>query len=116
MVQRDATGIIASVAYVPDERTGVRPKTDAALFGAWCPVGIAAETAKAHLERIAGLLRREWPDASIELPKIVCAASRRDTRHCAPPWELEGRGQKRLSHQIQPSLKEEIWLRSSRNG
>jgi len=65
MIVRDAEGIIASVAYGPDDRTRLRPDTDAALFGAWCPVGIAPTIVEAHLEEagrvikagVAGVLR-----------------------------------------------------------
>jgi DNA/RNA-binding domain of Phe-tRNA-synthetase-like protein len=70
MIVRDAEGIIASVAYGPDARTCLRPDSDAALFGAWCPVGIAAATVEAHLERLAGLLCGEWPEAAVETPEI----------------------------------------------
>ena len=77
MIVRDAEGIIASVAHGPDERTRLRPDSDAAFFGAWCPVGIAAATVAAHLEKLAVLLRREWPDAVVEVPKIVSVGTRR---------------------------------------
>jgi DNA/RNA-binding domain of Phe-tRNA-synthetase-like protein len=70
MIVRDAVGIVASVAYGPDERTRIRSQTAAALFGAWCPVGIGVATATAHLERLAALLRQEWPDAVLEAPEI----------------------------------------------
>jgi DNA/RNA-binding domain of Phe-tRNA-synthetase-like protein len=70
MIVRDATGIIASVAYGPDDRTRIRSHTDAALFGAWCPAGIAVATVETHLERLAALLRREWPQAVVDPPKI----------------------------------------------
>jgi DNA/RNA-binding domain of Phe-tRNA-synthetase-like protein len=74
MVVRDATGIIASVLYGPDHRTRIRDGTTAALFGAWCPQGIAPSTVEAHLLTLAALLRREWPEATVDAPSIVHAA------------------------------------------
>jgi len=58
MVVHDAEGIIASVLYGPDFRTRLCLESRAALFGAWCPVGLSAEVALAHLTTLAGLLRR----------------------------------------------------------
>ncbi len=66
MIVRDEEGIIASVAYGPDDRTRLRPDTDAVLFGAWCPVGIAPMIVEAHLEKLAVFLRREWPASAVE--------------------------------------------------
>jgi DNA/RNA-binding domain of Phe-tRNA-synthetase-like protein len=71
MIVRDTEGIIASVAYGPDDRTQLRPDTDAALFGAWCPVGIAPTIVEAHLEKLAALLRQEWPASAVEPMKLV---------------------------------------------
>lgn len=71
MIVRDAEGIIASVAYGPDDRTRLRSDTDAALFGAWCPVGIPPMIAEAHLERLAALLRQEWPTSTVEPARLV---------------------------------------------
>ena len=70
MVVRDAEGIIACVLYGPDFRTRLRPETHAALFGAWCPAGLSAEIAEAHLTTLAGLLRQEWPEAIVAGPRI----------------------------------------------
>lgn len=70
MVVRDAEGIIACVLYGPDFRTRLRPKTHAALFGAWCPAGLSAGIAEAHLTTLAGLLRQEWPETIVEAPRI----------------------------------------------
>jgi DNA/RNA-binding domain of Phe-tRNA-synthetase-like protein len=71
MIVRDPEGIIASVAYGPDDRTRLRPDTDAALFGAWCPVGIAPMIVEAHLEKLATLLRQEWPASAVEPVRLV---------------------------------------------
>jgi DNA/RNA-binding domain of Phe-tRNA-synthetase-like protein len=71
MIVRDAEGIIASVAYGPDDRTQLRPDTDAALFGAWCPVGIAPTIVEAHLEKLAALLKQEWPASTVEPVRLV---------------------------------------------
>ncbi len=71
MIVRDAEGIIASVAYGPDDRTRLRPDTDAALFGAWCPMGITPMIVEAHLEKLAALLRQEWPASTVEPVRLV---------------------------------------------
>ncbi len=71
MIVRDAEGIIASVAYGPDDRTRLRPDTDAALFGAWCPVGIDPMIAEAHLEKLAALLKQEWPGSTVDPVRLV---------------------------------------------
>jgi hypothetical protein len=55
---------IASIAYGPDARTRLRPDSDPAFFGAWCPGGIPTAAVESHLRQLA-LLRREWPEAVI---------------------------------------------------
>lgn len=70
MVVRDAEGVIASVFYGPDLRTRLRPDSDAALFGAWCPIGIPPEAVDAHLDTLAALVRQEWPGATVARPGI----------------------------------------------
>lgn len=70
MIVRDAEGIIASVLYGPDLRTRLRPESTAALFGAWAPVGLSVAAVEAHLETLGRLLRREWPEAVVETPRI----------------------------------------------
>ncbi len=70
MVVRDAEGIIASVVHGPDARTRLQRETTAALFGAWCPVGITSSTVEGHLARLAELIRQEWPDAAVEAPEV----------------------------------------------
>jgi DNA/RNA-binding domain of Phe-tRNA-synthetase-like protein len=76
MIVRDAEGVIASVIYGPDSRTRLREDSAAALFGAWCPRGIPVAAVEAHLGTLAGLLRREWPGATVADPQVVCAAHR----------------------------------------
>jgi hypothetical protein len=63
------------VLYGPDHRTRLRAESRAALFGAWCPVGLTVATAEAHLAALARLLQREWPDALIDPPRVLRAAS-----------------------------------------
>jgi DNA/RNA-binding domain of Phe-tRNA-synthetase-like protein len=75
MVTRDSEGVIASVLYGPDHRTRLRVESRAALFGAWAPVGLTDDVVQAHLDRLAGLIRREWPDAEIEPPRLLRAQS-----------------------------------------
>ena len=75
MIVRDLEGIIASVVYGPDHRTRLREETTDALFGAWCPLGLTAAAVGAHLETLAALMRREWPDAAIDPPRILSASA-----------------------------------------
>lgn len=73
MVVHDTEGVIASVLYGPDFRTRLREESSTALFGVWCPVGLTAAAAEAHLDFLAALLRQEWPDAVIEPLRILHA-------------------------------------------
>lgn len=74
MVVRDADGVIASVLYGPDFRTRLREESHAALFGAWCPVGLDTAVVEAHLNSLAALLWREWPEATVDPPRILAAS------------------------------------------
>lgn len=70
MVVRDGEGIIACVVHGPDFRTRLRDDTDAALFGAWCPVGLSEQVVAHHLEVLSALIRLEWPAAQLDPPLI----------------------------------------------
>jgi len=74
MVVRDSAGMIACVVYGPDQRTRLRLESDAALFGAWCPVDVAPAVVDAHLGALARLLRVEWPEATVDPPRCWTAA------------------------------------------
>ena len=74
MVVRDSAGIIACVLYGPDQRTRLRPESGTALFGAWCPVDVAPPVVEAHLASLARLLGREWPEATVDPPRLWTAA------------------------------------------
>ncbi len=73
MIVRDAEGVIASVLCGPDFRTRLHAESSAALFGAWCPTGLTTAVVEAHLDTLTRLLKREWPDAVIEAPRIISA-------------------------------------------
>jgi DNA/RNA-binding domain of Phe-tRNA-synthetase-like protein len=75
MVVRDAQGVIACVLYGPDFRTRLRDDSRDALFGAWCPAGVAPEIARRHLERLADLVRLEWPEAQVDEPRVLTSAA-----------------------------------------
>lgn len=77
MVVRDAAGVIACVFHGPDFRTRLRADSDAVLFGAWCPTGIPAAVVEVHLNTLGELLRREWPGATVEKPRILSVADGR---------------------------------------
>ncbi len=76
MVVRDDDGIIASVIHGPDYRTRLRGESAAALFGAWCPAGVVASVVQTHLDSLRKLVRREWPGADVEPPRILSADAR----------------------------------------
>lgn len=78
VVLRDAEGIIASVVYGPDLRTRLREDSVGALFCAWCPLGVPVAMVEAHLERLAALVRREWPEAATDDPQILRVDQDRD--------------------------------------
>ncbi|MDR7417804.1 MAG: hypothetical protein QN178_02720 [Armatimonadota bacterium] len=84
MVVRDAEGVIASVLYGPDYRTRLHDASQAALFGAWCPAGVSAGVARAHLEGLAALIRVEWPEAAIEAPHTLSARALRSSSGTPP--------------------------------
>src|SRR3990172_4036179 len=52
MMMVDAEGVVCTVLYGQDARTPISPKTSRALYVAYVPPGIAAETVHQHLERI----------------------------------------------------------------
>jgi len=74
MVVRDGAGIIACVLHGPDQRTRLRPESAAVLFGAWCPGDVAPAVVEAHLASLARLLRREWPEATVDPSRLWTAA------------------------------------------
>lgn len=74
MVVRDGKGVIASVLYGPDFRTRLRAESSAALFGAWCPTGLAARAVAEYLGFLSALLSQEWPEA-ISDPVQILAVS-----------------------------------------
>jgi DNA/RNA-binding domain of Phe-tRNA-synthetase-like protein len=57
MLIRDGRGIISAVLDGPDERTRLGPSTRRALFVTYAPAGIEAAAVRAHLERLAELVR-----------------------------------------------------------
>jgi DNA/RNA-binding domain of Phe-tRNA-synthetase-like protein len=63
MCIRDGAGIVSSVVYGPDERTRLRPETEAAVFTTYAPAGICPETLVRHLEAIAAGVKVVAPDA-----------------------------------------------------
>jgi DNA/RNA-binding domain of Phe-tRNA-synthetase-like protein len=66
MCIRDETGIVSSVVYGPDDRTGLRPETTTAAFTTYAPAGVGSDAVRRQLEAIADNIRPGSPRASIQ--------------------------------------------------
>jgi DNA/RNA-binding domain of Phe-tRNA-synthetase-like protein len=66
MCIRDQTGIVSSVVYGPDDRTGLLPETTAAVFTTYAPAGVGSDAVRRQLEAIADNVRLVSPEAAIE--------------------------------------------------
>jgi DNA/RNA-binding domain of Phe-tRNA-synthetase-like protein len=73
MCVRDATGIVSSIVYGPDDRTRLRPSTNRAVFTTYAPPGVAGATVRRHLESIAATVRLFAPNAVTEGLEVVSA-------------------------------------------
>jgi DNA/RNA-binding domain of Phe-tRNA-synthetase-like protein len=71
MCIRDATGIISSVVYGPDDRTRLVESTRVAVFTTYAPSGISPAAVTKHLETLAAGVRVAAPRATIELLEVV---------------------------------------------
>jgi DNA/RNA-binding domain of Phe-tRNA-synthetase-like protein len=70
MFIRDGEGVISSVIYGPDRRTQIRPETRNAMFTAYAPAGIGAETVENHLKHILHNIRLFAPDVTAETREV----------------------------------------------
>ena len=66
----DASGILSSVIYGPDQRTAINPQTTRALFTVYAPSGIALDAIHAHLDDIAAFIRLFSPAAQTDLATV----------------------------------------------
>ncbi|MGB7539475.1 MAG: hypothetical protein WBM17_13125 [Anaerolineales bacterium] len=70
MFIRDGEGVISSILYGPDQRTRIRPETRNAVFTAYAPSGISAESVKIHLIHIEQNVHCFAPDAVTEMLEV----------------------------------------------
>jgi DNA/RNA-binding domain of Phe-tRNA-synthetase-like protein len=70
MYIRDGEGVISSVIYGPDRRTQIRPETKNAVFTAYAPAGISAETVENHLKHILQNVRLFAPEVAAEMLEV----------------------------------------------
>jgi hypothetical protein len=70
MVMADDAGIISSIVYGPDQRTRIRPETQAALLTVYAPDGIAPALVRRHLEEIRDNILLFAPAATIDLLEV----------------------------------------------
>jgi DNA/RNA-binding domain of Phe-tRNA-synthetase-like protein len=73
MCIRDETGIVSSVVYGPDDRTGLLPATTAAAFTTYAPVGVGSDAVRRQLEAVAENVRLVSPQAAIETLAVTQA-------------------------------------------
>jgi DNA/RNA-binding domain of Phe-tRNA-synthetase-like protein len=72
----DQAGVISSVLYGPDQRTRISAATRNALFAVYAPEGIAPQAVQAHLEDLRDHVLVISPEAQVEAPHVLGAASR----------------------------------------
>jgi len=73
MMMVDAQGVVCTVIYGQDARTPISPRTSRALYVAYVPPGITAETVHHHLEMIKANVLLFAPEAEIEYQAVHSA-------------------------------------------
>jgi len=73
MIMRDAAGVCCSILYGQDHRSPISSETSHALYVAYAPVGVPAETVEAHLRKIEENIRLFSPRASVEQQQLLVA-------------------------------------------
>jgi DNA/RNA-binding domain of Phe-tRNA-synthetase-like protein len=71
MCIRDASGIISSVVYGPDDRTRLVESTTTAVFTAYAPAGVGSSAVTRHLETLAACIRVVAPHAVSESLEVI---------------------------------------------
>jgi DNA/RNA-binding domain of Phe-tRNA-synthetase-like protein len=69
----DGQALISSIVYGPDQRTRIRPETQAALFTVYAPPGIDRGLVRRHLEDIRDNVKLFAPAATVELLEVYTA-------------------------------------------
>jgi len=67
---KDSENIMSSILKGPDKRTAINKNTKNALFAAYAPDGISADTLHDHLNDIELFIKTFSPDAVTELKKV----------------------------------------------
>ena len=73
MVMRDAKGVCCSILYGQDNRSPISSETSRALYVAYAPVGVPAETVEAQLGKIEENIRLYSPKAIVEQHRLLSA-------------------------------------------
>ena len=73
MIMRDADGISCSIIYGQDARSPIAPSTTHALYVAYAPAGVPAESVAAQLEKIAAYVRLASPGAEVVQQRVLVA-------------------------------------------
>ena len=71
MMIEDASGIISSIVYGPDERTKISPETRRVLFTVYAPAGIQRQMVTGHLNDLKAYARVISPQAEVLEETIV---------------------------------------------
>ncbi len=66
MIMRDADGICCSIIYGQDDRSPISPATSRALYVAYAPAGVPAESVDIQLRKIEGYIRLFSPGTTVE--------------------------------------------------
>ncbi len=70
MMISDKRGVISSVIYGPDRRTGITPETRRVLFTVYAPPGIDEETVRRHLQDIRSNVLIVSADARVDVIEV----------------------------------------------
>ena len=85
MCIRDASGIVSSIVYGPDDRTRLSDATDAVVFTTYAPSAIGRDAVAAQLEVIASGVRAVSPAAIVESLEVFPSTlpTRRESAYAA---------------------------------
>jgi DNA/RNA-binding domain of Phe-tRNA-synthetase-like protein len=73
MMMTDAMGVVCTIIYGQDRRTPISPQTQRALYVAYVPPGVEAETVISHLDIIKRNVLLFAPDAEVEYQQVHSA-------------------------------------------
>lgn len=71
MAMRDATGIVSSVLYGPDDRTQLSPGTTEAVFATYAPSGIGSAAVSGEFALIVEAVRTVSPQVQIVASRVL---------------------------------------------